>query len=87
MTNTKPKPGETGGAPFSTPGKNTSGPVANQTIVALQGELKQLTNDLEAIAAGMAGSTFAEGDRKRLEARIAALKSILANFDSGARKT
>ena len=53
MTNKKPKAGESGGAPFSTPGKNLGGPVANQTIVALKGELKQLTTDLEAIAAGI----------------------------------
>jgi len=81
MTNKKPKAGERGGAPFKTPGKNTEGPVANQTIVAFQGQLKQLTIDLEAIAAGGAGSTFAKGDKAKLKARIAALKSILADFD------
>ena len=77
----KPKPGESGGAPFRTPGKNLAGPVANQTIVALKGELRQLTTDLEAIAAGHAGSTFAKGDKAKLKTRIAALKSLLATFD------
>ena len=81
MTSRKPKAGEPGGAPFKTPGKSTAGPVANQTIVALRGELKQLTTDLEAIAAGHAGSTFAKGDRAKLEKRIGALKAVLATFD------
>lgn len=77
-----PKAGEPGGAPFKTPGKSTTGPVANQTVVALRGELKQLAADLQAIATGNAGSTFAKGDRAKLEARIDALKALLANFDS-----
>lgn len=77
----KVKPGESGGAPFKTPGKNTDGPVANQTVVALQGELRLLTTDLDAIARGASGSTFAKGDKVKLEGRIAALKSILASFD------
>ena len=81
MSTKKPKPGGLGGAPFRTPAKSLGGPVANQTIVALRAELKQLTTDLEAIAAGHAGSTFAKGDKGRLEARIAALKSLLADFD------
>lgn len=82
MTNRKPKAGERGGAPFKTPGKNTSGPVANQTIVALQGELKQLTADLEGITSGAAGrSALAEKDKAKLEARISSLKSILSDFD------
>ena len=71
-----------GGAPFKTPGKNTGEPLANQAIVALRGELKQLTTDLEAIAAGEAGSTFAKGDKAKLKIRIAALKSILAKLDA-----
>ena len=81
MTNKKAKAGERGGAPFKTPGKNTDGPVANQTVVALRGELKQLTTDLDAIARGASGSTFAKGDKAKLQGRIATLKSILASFD------
>ena len=81
MTNKKPKPGESGGAPFRTPGKSLGKPVANQALVALKSELKQLTTDLEAIAAGQAGSTFAKGDKAKLKTRIAALKSLLANFE------
>jgi hypothetical protein len=81
MSIKKPKPGEPGGAPFVTPAKNLSRPVANQAVEALRGELKQLSTDLAAIAAGNAGSTFAKGDRDRLEARIAALKSVLAGLD------
>jgi hypothetical protein len=86
MNTNKPKPGGPGGAPFATPGKNLGGPVANQTLVALRSELKQLTTDLEAIASGHAGSTFAEGDKSRLEARIAHLKSLLSDFDPHASK-
>ena len=90
MSKTKPKPGEPGGAPFKTPGKSTSKTrgkgasklVPNQTIVALRGELKQLTADLEAIAAGEGGSTFAKGDKAKFKARIAALKSILAELET-----
>ncbi len=70
MSTEKPKPGELGRAPFKTPGKNTNAPLANQTIVALRGELKQLTTDLEAISGGQAGSTFAKGDKKKLMTRI-----------------
>ncbi len=81
MSTGKPKPGRRGGAPFKTPGKNTKAPLANQTILALRGELKQLMTDLEAISAGQAGSTFAKGDKTKLMTRIAALKSILAKLD------
>ena len=56
--------------------------MANQTIVALHNELKQLTADLAAIARGDAGSTFAKGDQAKLTGRIAALKSILETLDA-----
>jgi len=84
MSDTKAKPGEPGGAPFKTPGKNTGKPrpVANQEIVALRGELRLLTTDLEAIAAGEGGSTFARGDKAKFQTRIAALKSILAKLET-----
>lgn len=81
MNTKRSKAGEPGGAPFATPAKSLGGSVANQTVVALRGELKQLTTDLEAIAAGNAGSMFAKGDRERLETRIATLTSLLATFD------
>jgi hypothetical protein len=81
MRTVKPEPGQPGGAPFKAPAKNTSRMAVTQTIVALRGELKQLTTDLEAIAAGEAGSTFAKGDKAKLKARIASLKSILAKLE------
>jgi hypothetical protein len=87
MSTKTPKSGGPGGAPFATPGKSLGGPIANQAVVALRGELKQLTADLEAIASGHAGSTFAKGDKARLEARIAALKALLSDFDPHAEKT
>lgn len=82
MSNKKPKPGELGGAPFKTPAKNTVTTVASQDIVALRGELKQLTIDLKAITAGEAGSTFAKGAKAKLKTRIAALESILAKLEA-----
>lgn len=85
MSKENPKAGQARGAPLKTAGKNTTTPVPNQTIVALRGELRQLTTDLDAIAAGQAGSTFANGDRARLKARIATLKSILAKLESTGR--
>ncbi len=86
MSTKKPEPGKRGGAPFKTPGKSTVAPLANQTIVALCGELKQLTGDLEAIAAGQAGSTFAKGQRTKLKGRIASVRSILAKLDASPAK-
>jgi len=56
--------------------------MANQTLVALRGELKQLTQDLDAISAGHAGSTFAKGDKEKLKARIKALKTILRELEA-----
>ncbi len=81
-----PQPGERGGAPFKTPGKNTQEPAANQTSVALRVELTQLTTDLEAISAGQAGSTFAKGEQRKMKARIAALRSALAKLNVSNRQ-
>jgi hypothetical protein len=82
MSTGKPKPGEPSGAPFNSPGTNTKPTVSSQAIVALRGELKQLTTDLEAISAGNAGSTFAKGDKKKLMTRIATLNSVLATLNT-----
>lgn len=61
--------------------------IPNQTIVALGGELKALTRDLEAIMAGEAGSMFAKGHKAKLKARIAKLQSIIAELDAAGAKT
>lgn len=78
----KSEPGTPGGAPFATPAKSLGGLGANETVVALRGELRQLTGDLDAIAAGNDGSTFSKDGRARLEARIERLRSLLADFGS-----
>lgn len=86
MSTKKPEPGKRGGAPFKTPGKSMGTPLANQTIVALCGELKQFTGDLEAIATGQAGSTFAKVHKTKLKVRIAAVRSILSKLDVSTAK-
>lgn len=81
MKTINPKAGKPRGAPFKTPAKVTSRPVPSEAIVALRLQLKQLTTDLAAIAGGRAGSTFAKGDRARLEKRIGSIGALLAKLD------
>ena len=83
MTDKQKQAGEQGGAPFETPGKSTLGADATQKAVALQAEINQLVIDIDAIDRGASGSTFAIGERGKLEARIAILQRTLEDLDSG----
>lgn len=83
MTDKKLQVGESGAAPFATPAKNTGTAISNEMVVALHTQIKQLTIDLEAIERGASGSTFAKGEKAKLEARIATLERTLAEVDPG----
>ncbi len=84
MTDKKSQAGEHGAAPFETPGKSTVGADTNQTAAALQSQIMQLKIDLDAIDRGASGSTFAKGERAKLEAQVATLERTLADLDPSA---